>query len=129
MAETAVDEKILLSEKRLETEIIIRWDRTSDPVTVCTCHPTEWRMLEKAGYRAAEISYDGNKVACKTFEIPRYQVKVAIMPKAKSRLHPTFRVSSRGSQKSKIAFWTEKYKHVGENGEEDKGKETGDDTL
>lgn len=120
-------EKILLSERRLETETIIRWDRTTDPVTVCTCHQAEWRMLDKAGYKATEVGYDGNNIACKTYEISRHHVKVALMPSAKIRPHPSFRVSQRGSQKSKVAFWTEKYKHQDKNerGKQYRGQERG----
>lgn len=124
MTENAVDEKVLLPERRLETETIIRWDRTSDPVTVCTCHQTEWQMLEKAGYQAAEVGYDGKTVACKTFEIPRHQVKMAIMPNAKVRAHPSFRVSKRGSKSASPFPTVAKYTHVGKNGQAVAGKDT-----
>jgi hypothetical protein len=118
-----VDEKVLLSERRMEQETLIRWDRTAEPVTICTCYPQEWKILEKAGCRAIEVGYENEKIACKTFEIPRGQVKAAIMPASKAS-HPSFRVSKRGLQKSKVAFWGEKYTHKDENGETDAGKES-----
>lgn len=118
-----VEKEELQSQRRIETETIINWDRTDEPVSICTCHQPEWKMLEKAGYKAMEIGYESNKVACKTFGIPRNQVKVAIMPNAKPRPHPSFKVSQRGAQKAKVTHWTEKYKHVEENGQVDAGKE------
>jgi len=64
---------------REEQEVIIRWDRTDGPITICTAIPAIWRRLEKGGFAAlAEDVAVLGAVRCKTFEIPRGQISVAI---------------------------------------------------
>jgi hypothetical protein len=124
-----VDEKVLLSERRMEQETLIRWDRTAEPVTICTCYPQEWKILEKAGYRAVEVGYENEKIACKTFEIPRGQMRIRIIQGGKIRQHPSFGVLTARKTTSKSASQFHRAttaRDVCENGETDAGKESDD---
>jgi len=82
---------------REEQEVIIRWDRTDGPATICSAIPAIWRRLEKAGYVAVASDVSSGDVAvCKTFEIPRGQISVSVMNPLRPRKsgQPGFKVRS-----------------------------------